>query len=132
MVIEFDLSRALFLTYVGVGAAFLILGSLVIFTSLIGWWGNWRLKRAEARAEEVVSEDSHQISEASTGSEAYAGDPHLAAAISAAVALAVEAYRREQAEERGRLESPQGDGGGWRDQGRMVAFDSRRIRERDR
>lgn len=132
MAIEFDLRHALFLTYVGVGAAFLILGSLVIFTSLIGRWGSWRLNRAQAGAEEGASQEEVEIPETDTGTEADTVDPHLVAAISAAVALAVESHQREQAEERTRLSVPTGNGGGWRDQGRMVAFDARRIRERDR
>ena len=134
MVTEFDLSRALFLTYVGVGAAFLVLGSLVVFTGLIGWWGSWRLRRAEARAMEaaVAEEAAAAVEIVSATSEDESLDPQLAAAIGAAVALAVEAYGREQAAEEGsRPEVPQGNGG-WREQGRLAAFDSRRIRERDR
>ena len=134
MVTEFDLSRALFLTYVGVGAAFLVLGSLVVFTGLIGWWGSWRLRRAEARAMEaaVAEEEAAAVEIVSATSEDGSLDPQLAAAIGAAVALAVEAYGREQAAEEGsRPEVPQGNGG-WREQGRLAAFDSRRIRERDR
>ena len=133
MVTEFDLSRALFLTYVGVGAAFLVLGSLVVFTGLIGWWGSWRLRRAEARAmEAAVAEEAAAVEIVSATSEEAALDPQLAAAIGAAVALAVEAYGREQAAEEGsRPEVPQGNGG-WREQGRLAAFDSRLIRERDR
>ena len=134
MVTEFDLSRALFLTYVGVGAAFLVLGSLVVFTGLIGSWGSWRLRRAEARAmEAAVAEEAAAAAEiVSARSEDESLDPQLAAAIGAAVALAVEAYGREQAAEEGsRPEVPQGNGG-WREQGRLAAFDSRRIRERDR
>ena len=134
MVTEFDLSRALFLTYVGVGAAFLVLGSLVVFTGLIGWWGSWRLRRAEARAMEAAAaeEEAAAVEIVSATSEDGSLDPQLAAAIGAAVALAVEAYGREQAAEEGsRPEVPQGNGG-WREQGRLAAFDSRRIRERDR
>ena len=134
MVTEFDLSRALFLTYVGVGAAFLVLGSLVVFTGLIGWWGSWRLRRAEARAMEAAAaeEAAAAVEIVSARSEDESLDPQLAAAIGAAVALAVEAYGREQAAEEGsRPEVPQGNGG-WREQGRLAAFDSRRIRERDR
>ena len=132
MAIEFDLNHALFLTYVGVGAAFLVLGSLVVFTSLIGWWGNWRLNRAQALVAESAPQVGHQDVETNPGSEAEPTDPYLAAAIGAAVALAIEAHRREQAEEGLRPENPATDGSGWRDQGRMVAFDARRIRERDR
>ena len=134
MAIDFDINRALFLTYSGVGAAFLVLGTLVIFTALIGRWGNWRLRRAQARAEAEA-----QVAEASPRAEVIAEqepdgmNPELAAAIGAALAMAMEAYRQEQAESQATVAGDaRADGNGWREQGRMVAFDSRRIRERDR
>ena len=132
MTIEFDLSRALFLTYVGVGAAFLVLGSLVVFTGLIGWWGNWRWRKAREREEQVAAQVAEPATETISESENLPADSQLAAAIGAAVALALEAYQREQAG----TERRQGEGrersGGWREQGRIVAFDSRRLRERQR
>ena len=133
MEIEFDLGRALFLTYVGVGAAFLVLGSLVVFTGLIGWWGNWRFKRAEAREREVAAQAREEEQPEVVTHEPPAGNPQLAAAIGAAVGLAIEAHNQAQAaEEQQRLEEPSAANGGWREQGRMAAFDSRRPRERDR
>ena len=134
---EFDLSRALFLTYVGVGAAFLVLGSLVVFTGLISWWGSWRLRRAQNRAAEAAALAVPEVMETESESDTKTGadeiDPQLAAAIGAAVALATDAYRREQAAEDGQqIGAPQSDGGGWREQGRVAAFDSRRVWERDR
>ncbi|MDE2842733.1 MAG: OadG family protein [Chloroflexota bacterium] len=133
MGIDFDLSRALLLTYVGVGAAFLVLGSLVVFTGLIGFWGNWRLRRAQAREDQAapvpVEETASVVGETETGEVGS----QLAAAIGTAVALAVEEYNRDQAAQSdSRPDVARPDGGGWREQGRMVAFDSRRLRERDR
>ena len=131
--IEFDLNRALFLTYTGVGAAFLVLGTLVIFTGLIGRWGDWRLRRAQARAEEAQTAEAELREEAAGDADQGGTNPELAAAIGTAVALAVEAYRREQAED---LAPSAGDsrpdGNGWREQGRIAAFDARRHRERER
>lgn len=133
MEIEFDLGRALFLTYVGVGAAFLVLGSLVLFTGLIGWWGNWRFKRAEAREREAAAQARVEEQPDVAAAESPAGNPQLAAAIGVAVGLAIEAHNQEQAaEERQRVEEPATGNGGWREQGRMAAFDSRRLRERER
>ena len=132
MAIEFDLSRALFLTYVGVGAAFLVLGSLVLFTGLIGWWGNWRWRKAQERAEEAANLVAAAAAEIASDSELVRADPQLAAAIGVAVALAVDAYRSERAGEDLRSSDDPGRDGGWREQGRIVAFDSRRLRERDR
>ena len=131
--IEFDLNRALFLTYGGVGAAFLVLGTLVVFTALIGRWGEWRLRRAQARPEEAQAAVTLPLEDATEESDQGGLNPELAAAIGAALGMAVETYRREQAED-----LAEGGGGtrtqinGWREQGRIVAFDSRRLRERDR
>ena len=131
MAIDFDLSRALFLTYVGVGAAFLVLGSLVIFTALIGWWGNRRLRKARERAEEEASVPSAGPAvEAAGEAESLPADPHLAAAIGTAVALAVDAYRSGQPGEPPLLPENRERDGGWREQGRIAAFDARRHRER--
>ncbi len=130
---EFDLNRALFLTYVGVGAAFLVLGSLVVFTSLIGWWGRWRLRRNQAREAESVQEVWPVTAPLPTAVETAANESPLAAAIGVAVALALEERRRETAAEESRSPAPSTDSNaGWREQGRMVALESRRIRERDR
>ena len=133
MTVDFDLSRALFLTYVGVGAAFLVLGSMVIFTGIIGRWGHWRLRRAEARAEALAAEETPEVTVPTAEGTDSGVDRELAAAIGVAVALAVEAHRRNQAAEEARLnQPPRSDGEGWKEQGRMVAFDARRIRDRDR
>lgn len=133
MGIDFDLDRALMLTYVGVGAAFLILGSLVVFTGLIGLWGSWRLRKAQAREEQASVLHAQESTIAVGDTETDGLDLQLVAAIGAAVALAAEEYNREQS---ARGDNPadvvRTDGGGWREQGRMVAFDSRRVRERDR
>ena len=131
--IEFDLNRALFLTYGGVGAAFLVLGTLVIFTALIGRWGDWRLKRAQARAELAQTAEVSPGQDTAGESEEDGMEPELSAAIGLAVAMAVEAHHREESEI---LDTGQGDSrtdsNGWREQGRIVAFDARRLRERDR
>ena len=130
---EFDLNRALFLTYVGIGAAFLVLGSLVVFTGLIGWWGSWRLRKAQEREAEVAAEASAAEAQIIQEAQALPADSELAAAVGVAVAMALEAHQREQAaEERRRSETAPAENGGWREQGRLVAFDSRRIRERER
>ena len=131
--IEFDLNRALLLTYAGVGAAFLVLGTLVIFTALIGRWGDWRLRRAQARAGEAQAVVALQREDTTSELDPGGTKPELAAVIGTAVAMAVEAHRREEAVN---LASDAGDSGaennGWREQGRMAAFDARRLRERER
>ena len=132
MTIEFDLNRALFLTYVGVGAAFLVLGSLVVFTGLIGWWGSWRWRKAREREEQAAVQATEPPTETASASDYPPADSQLAAAIGAAVALALEAYQAEQAgTEQGQVEARERSGG-WREQGRIVAIDSRRLRERHR
>ncbi len=130
--IEFDLNRALFLTYTGVGAAFLVLGALVIFTALIGRWGDWRLRRAQARAEEAQAAAILEMDEAPAEPEQESMNPELVAAIGTAIAMAAEAYRQEQAENLAAAGDPGTGANGWREQGRIVAFDARRLRERDR
>ena len=130
--IEFDLNRALFLTYAGVGAAFLVLGALVIFTALIGRWGDWRLRRAQARAEEAQIAATSQMDETPAEPEPDNMNPELVAAIGAAIAMATEAYRQEQVENLAAAGDPGTNPNGWREQGRIVAFDARRLRERDR
>ena len=130
--IEFDLDRALFLTYVGVGAAFLVLGSLVVFTGLIGWWGNWRLRRAQERLEEADIEAAEPVKEMAGDSVSSDADPQLAAAIGAAVALALETYRSEHLGDEPSYGEGRERSGGWREQGRIVAFDSRQLRDRQR
>lgn len=132
MTIEFDLNRALFLTYVGVGAAFLVLGSLVVFTALIGWWGNRRLRKAREGEEQTVVHVGEPVVKTVSDSDSLTADPQLAAAVGTAVALALEAYRSEQAGAEGRRAEARERSGGWREQGRIVAFDSRRFRNRNR
>ena len=131
--VEFDVNHALFLTYAGVGAAFLVLGTLVVFTAVIGRWGDWRLRRAQARAEEAQTVDASPQVEIAGETVPGGMNPELAAAIGSALAMAMEAYRNEQADD---LPKNGGesrtDDNGWREQGRMVAFDSHRIRERER
>jgi Na+-transporting methylmalonyl-CoA/oxaloacetate decarboxylase gamma subunit len=132
-VIEFDLNRALFLTYAGVGAAFLVLGALVVFTGLIGRWGDWRLRRAQARAEEAAAAVAAPPEDTTGESEPGEMNPEVAAVIGAALAMAVAAYRREQADSQAPGNGRSGaESSGWREQGRIVAFDARRLRERDR
>ena len=130
--IEFDLNRALFLTYTGVGAAFLVLGALVVFTALIGRWGDWRLRRAQARAEEAHAAATLPMDEAPAEPEQNSMSPELVAAIGTAIAMAAEAHRQEQVENLAAAGDPAANSNGWREQGRIVAFDSRRLRERDR
>lgn len=131
--IEFDLNRALFLTYTGVGAAFLVLGTLVVFTALIGCWGDWRLRRAQARSQEAQAAVALKREERDGDSEHNGMNPELAAAIGTAIAMAVDVYRQEQAENlAGEAGTSGTESSGWREQGRIVAFDSRRLRERDR
>ena len=131
--VEFDLNRAFFLTYVGVGAAFVVLGSLIVYTWLVVTWGNWRRRRAEASRNETVPQTRPAATPESVPLAAAPIDPQLAAAIAAAVALALEADRRERLEaDRQPGEIPAADGDSWKEQGRIVAFDSRRLRERER
>lgn len=135
--IEFDLSRALLLTYAGVGAAFVVLGSLIVFTVLLGWWGNRRRRRAaEAPAAADATAGPVAVAAAAPAEEREEPAPpapQVAAAIAAAVALALEEEWRERREmERQPPEAPAADGAGWKSQGRIVAFDARRLRDRER
>ena len=130
--IEFDLNRALFLTYTGVGAAFLVLGTLVVFTALIGRWGDWRLRRAQARAEEAHVAATLQVDEAPAEPEQDSMNTELVAAIGAAIAMAAEAYHQEQVENLAGAGDTAINASGWREQGRIAAIEGRRLRERDR
>ena len=145
---EVELSRALLLTYAGVGAAFGVLGSLIVYTLLLGGLGNWRARRqAAARQQQQPQEETAPVAQPIAASAAAAAktpaappnlDPQLAAAIAAAVAMAQEMQRRERAERAAdQVESirPAADGAGssgWKEQGRIAAFDTRRLRERER
>ncbi len=130
MAIEFDLSRAVLLTYVGVSAAFVVLGSLIVFTALLGLWGSWR-RRSEAARVAATPEAGIVGVEAALQEEPAVPDPRLAAAI-AAVAMAVEAERRQRRETKNQdLEVPTADGEGWKSQGRIAAFAARRRRDRE-
>ncbi len=133
--IEFDLSRALLLTYAGIGAAFVVLGSLIIFTVLLGWWGNWR-RRAAAEpvaAAATAGPVAVEVAAPAEGPVPVEPAPQVAAAIATAVALALEEEWRERREmERQPPEVPAADGAGWKSQGRIVAFAARRLRERER
>lgn len=131
--IEFDLNRALFLTYAGVGAAFLVLGALVIFTALTGLWGAWRMRRTATGIGAMQAAVPLPREESPADSDQEGMNPELAAAIGTAVAMAVEAYRQERAENlAGGAVDARVDSSGWREQGRIVAFDARRLGERDR
>ena len=144
---EVELSRALLLTYAGVGAAFGVLGSLIVYTLLLGGLGNWRARRqAAARQQQQRQEETAPVAQPIAAAAAAAAkppaelpnlDPQLAAAIAAAVAMAQEMQRRERAERAAdQMESlrPTESTGssGWKEQGRIAAFDTRRLRERER
>ena len=144
---EVELSRALMLTYAGVGAAFVVLGSLIVYTLLLGGLGNWRARRQAAarQQQQLRQETAPAVTAAATATAAVKPpvelpnlDPQLAAAIAAAVAMAQEMQRREQAEraaEQSEISRPAaGSSGssGWKEQGRIAAFDTRRLRERER
>lgn len=145
---EVELSRALLLTYAGIGAAFVVLGSLIVYTLLLGGLGNWRARRqAAARQQQQQQEETAPVAQPVAAAAAAAAktpaelpnlDPQLAAAIAAAVAMAQEMQRRERVERatdraeisRPAAESPESSG--WKEQGRIAAFDTRRLRERER
>ena len=149
---EVELSRALMLTYAGVGAAFVVLGSLIVYTLLLGGLGNWRARRqAAVRQQQQPREETEPavaaaaaaaVATAAAAAKAPAAppdlSPQLAAAIAAAVAMAREMQRREQAEraaEQAESTRPAADSSGssgWKEQGRIAAFDTRRLRERER
>ena len=145
---EVELSRALLLTYAGVGAAFVVLGSLIVYTLLLGGLGNWRARRqAAARQQQQPQEETAAAAQPIAAAAAAAAkppeelpnlDPQLAAAIAAAVAMAQEMQRRERAERAAdQAESPRPAAespgiSGWKEQGRIAAFDTRRLRERER
>ena len=144
---EVELSRALLLTYAGVGAAFVVLGSLIVYTLLLGGLGNWRARRqAAAWQQQQPQEETAPAATAVVATAAAAKppaelpnlDPQLAAAIAAAVAMAQEMQRRERAEraaDRSEISRPAADSAGssgWKEQGRIAAFDTRRLRERER
>ena len=124
------MSRAIFLTYTGVGAAFVVLGSLIVFTLVVGWLGRWRSRAAARPAVVEPAADAAPVVEIFAEAEPDELAPPLAAAIAAAVALAVAQERRErEAGESRPADSPAGDGENWRSQGRLAAFDSRRLRD---
>lgn len=138
-----ELERALLLTYAGVGAAFVVLGSLIVYTLLLGGMGHWRARRLAARQQRQLEETAPAAppvaAAAVTAAKPPAAppqlEPPLAAAIAAAVAMAQEMQRRERAEraaDREELPRPAADSAGWKEQGRIAAFDTRRLRERER
>ena len=142
MLTELDLNRALMLTYAGVGAAFVVLTSLILYTLLIGWLGNFRARRQAARQQSITEPPPQQqpappaIAATETAPVAPPNlAPQLAAAIAVAVAQAQETRRRERAESAADQEpivmNP-ADGAGWKEQGRIAAFDTRRLRDRER
>lgn len=144
---DLELNRALMLTYAGVGAAFIVLGSLIVYTLLIGWLGNLRARRQAARQQTADLPQQQQQPPPATAPAAAASaatppppppdlNPQLAAAIAVAVAQAQELRRRERAEnaapDREQTAMPPSDGAGWKEQGRIAAFDTRRLRDRER
>ena len=144
---EVELSRALLLTYAGVGAAFVVLGSLIVYTLLLGGLGNWRARRQAAARQQQPQEETAPVAQPVAAAAAAAAkapaelpnlDPQLAAAIAAAVAMAREMQRRERAEraadqaENIRPAADSSGSSGWKEQGRIAAFDTRRLRERER
>ena len=132
------------LTYAGVGAAFIVLGSLIVYTLLIGWLGNLRARRQAARQQTADFPQQRQQPPPSTAPAAAATppppppdlNPQLAAAIAVAVAQAQELRRRESPDsaipDREQIAMPPSDGAGWKEQGRIAAFDTRRLRDRER
>lgn len=134
------------LTYAGVGAAFIVLGSLIVYTLLIGWLGNLRSRRQAARQQTADLPQQQQQAPPSTAPAAATSaatpppppdlNPQLAAAIAVAVAQAQELRRRERAEradpDREQTALPPSDSTGWKEQGRIAAFDTRRRRDRER
>ena len=143
---DLELNRALMLTYAGVGAAFIVLGSLIVYTLLIGWLGNMRARRQSARrqtAPTAALSPQPQPPPAATSAAASTAtppppdlNPQLAAAIAVAVAQAQELRVREMAEsaalDREQTALPPSDSTGWKEQGRIAAFDTRRLRDRER
>lgn len=139
-----ELERALLLTYAGVGAAFVVLGSLIVYTLLLGGMGHWRARRLAARQQRQLEETAPAPPQQPAAAAVAAAkplaappnlEPPLAAAIAAAVAMAQEMQRRERAEraaDREELPRPAADSAGWKEQGRIAAFDTRRLRERER
>ena len=138
------------LTYAGVGAAFIVLGSLIVYTLLIGWLGNLRSRRQAARQQTAdLPQQQQQPPPPATAPSAAASasavtpppappdlNPQLAAAIAVAVAQAQEIRWRERAEradpDREQTALPPSDSTGWKEQGRIAAFDTRRRRDRER
>ena len=148
---DLDLNRALMLTYAGVGAAFIVLGSLIVYTLLIGWLGNLRARRQAARRQSLTAATAASPqppqtppatvpaaanSAATTPAEPPNLAPQLAAAIAVAVAQALETRRRERAEtaaaDRDQPALSPADSTGWKEQGRIAAFDTRRRHDRER
>lgn len=134
------------LTYAGVGAAFIVLGSLIVYTLLIGWLGNLRARRQAARQQTAdLPQQQQQPPPAAAPAAATSAatpppppdlNPQLAAAIAVAVAQAQELRRRESAEsaapDQEQTALPPSDSTGWKEQGRIAAFDTRRLRDRER
>ena len=140
------------LTYAGVGAAFIVLGSLIVYTLLIGWLGNLRARRQAARQQAAqtaaiaASPQPQQSPPATIPAAANSAAtapaeppnlaPQLAAAIAVAIAQAIETRRRESAEtaapDPAQTALSPADSTGWKEQGRIAAFDTRRLRDRER
>lgn len=145
---DLDLNRALMLTYAGVGAAFIVLGSLIVYTLLIGWLGNLRARRQADRQQTTAITPQPQPqqpppvpataanSATTTPAEPPNLAPQLAAAIAVAIAQAIETRRRESvestAQDPAQTAISQADSTGWKEQGRIAAFDTRRLRDRER
>ena len=139
---ELDLNRALMLTYAGVGAAFVVLSSLILYTLLIGWVGTLRARRQAARQQIITEPPQQQPAATNAAAETAPPEPpnlapQLAAAIAVAIAQAQEISRRERAESAAAdnqepVPLPPADGAGWKEQGRIAAFDTRRLRDRER
>ena len=136
------------LTYAGVGAAFIVLGSLIVYTLLIGWLGSLRSRRQAARQQTAPpaaltpqTQPPPATAPAAAASAATPPppppdlNPQLAAAIAVAVAQAQELRRRERSEsaapDREQTALPPSGSTGWKEQGRIAAFDTRR-RDRER
>ena len=133
--LDFDVGEAVFLTYTGLSAAFIALGMLIIFIMLVRLLEHWRGWRATSNAPEELTYDPDFLAMESSGGlsgRESRRDAEMVAAIAAALALSARASAHDSAGSSDAEVSPLATGQGWRGQGRLEAFDARRVWRRGR
>ncbi|MFQ6028674.1 MAG: hypothetical protein ACE5Q6_14400, partial [Dehalococcoidia bacterium] len=110
--------------------AFTALGLLIVFILLIRSFEHLRNQGGVENESELVELEAEII--ASESSDATPGnDAEMVAAIAAALALSARASESDQADIADTSQAP-ATGQGWRGQGRLEAFNARRLGQRGR